>query len=264
MNKLKEFFKEKFSNPLTIGLDIDSVSAIGVHSRIIRENALLSGYYHFIYHYFKEVEGSLQGLKYPSLEIGSGGGFLKEYIPDVITSDVVVSQGIDRAEDMMSLAFADDSLKAVYAIDVLHHVKDLEASLSEVQRVLVKGGYFVCNEPSSTLFGYFMNKYFHREYTNKHVKDWKIEGRGRLSDANMALPYIIFKRDAALFHQRFKNLKIRSIIHHDFLRYTLSGGLSYRPFVPKALYGLVDFTEILAKPFMPFLGQMMIVTIEKI
>ncbi|MFH1692422.1 MAG: class I SAM-dependent methyltransferase [Candidatus Omnitrophota bacterium] len=260
---IKEFFEKKFANPYVKGLDIDSVSAVDIHSRIIRENSLLNQYYRFIYQHFKKTEDSLSGLAYPSVEIGSGGGFLKDYIPDVITSDVVVSRGIDRKEDVSCLSFADNSLKAVYAIDVLHHVKDLEASLNEIQRVLVKGGRFVCNEPSSTLFGYFMNKHFHKEYTNKHIKEWKIQGQARLSDANMALPYVVFKRDADLFHERFRHLKISSIFYHDFLRYTLSGGLSYKPFVPKMFYGAVSGIEFLARPLMPILGQMMIVTIEK-
>lgn len=267
MGSLRDFFKKRFSRPLADQLDIDSKEAISIHRRIIRENQLLTRHYEFVYRYFKKVGDSLAGLKYPSLEIGSGGGFLKEYIPDVMTSDVVTSDGIDREEDACSLSFADNSLKAIYANGVLHHVKDPAACLYEIQRVLVTGGKFACNEPSSSLFGYFMNRHFHDEYTDKYVKGWKIEEKdrhGRLTGANMALPYIIFIRDANQFQQKFKNLRIVSFIYHDFLRYTLSGGLSYKPFVPKFLYCPIDFMEWLMKPLMPVLGHNMLVTIQKI
>lgn len=267
MADLRDYIKKRSAHPLADHLDIDSKEAISVHRNIIKENQLLKRHYAFIYRHFKKTGDSLAGLKYPSLELGSGGGFLKEYIPDVITSDVVASDGIDRVEDACSLSFPDNSLKAVYANGVLHHIKDPAACLYEIQRVLTPGGKFTCNEPSSGPFGYFMNRHFHDEHTDKHVKGWEAgeKGRhGRLTGANMALPYIIFIRDANDFRQKFKDLRITSFIYHDFLRYTLSGGLSYKPFVPKFLYGPVNFMEWLAKPLMPVLGHNMLVTIQKI
>lgn len=266
MLSLKGYLKKSFSHPLTDKFDIDSYDAVGIHQRIIRENPLLIEHYIFIYKYFKRIEDSLFGLKYPSLEIGSGGGFLKEILSDVITSDVVKSEGIDRIEDACALSFGDNSLKAIYANGVLHHIKDPSKCFFEIERVLVTGGKFVCNEPSSSLFGYFMNRHFHNEHTDKSVKEWRIEeedAAGRLTGANMALPYIIFKRDAALFRERFKRLKIDSIAYHDFLRYTLSGGLSYRSFVPKMLFGAVNFMEAIFKPVMFVLGNNMLVTVKK-
>jgi len=264
---LQRLIKKFYVNPLVRGLDIDSKEAVTVHRRLIKENPLLCRHYEFIYEYFQNAERLLTNLNLPSLEIGSGGGFLKEFIPQVITSDVVKSEGIDRIEEAAKLSFPDNSLKAIYANGVLHHIKEPEKCLLEVQRVLIPRGKFVCNEPSSTLLGYFLNRYFHHEYTNKFVREWKIDGadnEGRLTQANMAMPYIIFKRDRELFRQRFKNLKIVSIIYHDFLRYSLSGGLSYRSFIPPALYGVVNFIEIIIKPLMPILGNNMLVIIQKI
>ncbi len=260
------FLKKTHSNPLSYGLDVDSEEAVRIHRRIIKKNALLRKHYEFIYGCFKKVENFLSGLHFPSLEIGSGGGFLKEFIPDVVTSDVVKSGGIDRVEDAVSLSFPDESLKAIYANGVLHHIRKPELCIREIQRVLVPGGMFVCNEPSTNFFGYFMNKYFHNEYTNKFIREWKIDSidnQGRLTIANMAMPYIIFKRDVGLFRQKFKNLKIISITYHDFLRYTFSGGLSYRPFIPRLFYGAINFIERIFEPLMPVLGNNMVITIEK-
>jgi len=264
---VRRYFKKLFANPLVRSLDIDSKEAIIIHRRIIKENPLLNKHYRFIYQYFKRIEDSLSDLDFPSLEIGSGGGFLKEFLPTVITSDVVGLEGIDRIENATSLTFADNSLKAIYANGALHHIKEPGICLEEIQRVLVPTGIFVCNEPSTSFFGYFMNKHFHNEYTNKFVKEWKIQvtdNHSRLTDANMALPYIMFQRDINLFLKRFKDLKILSIIYHDFLRYTLSGGLSYKPLIPRILYRAVDYIEMVSKPLMSLLGNNMLVTIQKI
>lgn len=267
MSLIKSFLKKFFTNPCVNNLDIDSKGAVNIHRDIIRANPLLVKHYEFIYRYFKKIDDSLPQVGLPALEIGSGGGFLKEILPRVITSDVVLSEGIDRVENACQLTFDDKSLKAIYANGVLHHLKDPGACLEEAQRVLVPGGVFVCNEPSSSLFGYFMNKYFHNEPTDKYIKDWQIPqtaNDARLTAANMAIAYIIFKRDRAKFSQKFPNLRISSIIYHDFLRYSLSGGLSYRPFVPRFLFGAVNFFEKILRPFMSVLGNNMIVTVEKI
>lgn len=267
MSLIKNFLKKAFANPCVDNLDIDSREAVDIHKRIIRSNPLLAKHYEFIYNYFKKIDDSLPELGLPALEIGSGGGFLKEILPHVITSDVVLSGGIDRIENASELTFDDKSLKAIYANGVLHHLSDPGACLEEIQRVLAPGGVFVCNEPSSNFFGYFMNKCFHNEPTDKYVRDWKIPQvtlGTRLTRANMAIAYIIFKRDRKKFTQRFPNLRISSIIYHDFLRYSLSGGLSYRPFIPRFLFTVVNFFEKALRPFMSVLGNNMIVTVQKI
>lgn len=257
-----------YAHPLADKLDLDSSAAIAVHRRIIRSNPLLMRYYTSMYSYFRENEVLLTNIEAPSLEIGSGAGFLKEFLPAVITSDVVAGEGIDRSEDICRLSFADRSLKAIYANGVLHHVNDLERCFSEIQRVLIPGGVLVCNEPSSNPLGYFMNKHFHHEATDKDAEMWGLaagtSGSGRLTGANMALPYIVFRRDADVFHKKFPHLKIERVKYHDFLRYILSGGLSYRPFVPPFLYWLSDAAEIIFRPLMFLVGQEMLVTVRKI
>jgi SAM-dependent methyltransferase len=267
LKAILDFLNRHYAQPLANQLDLDSSVAIGVHRRIIQDNPLLLRYYRSMYNYFRTKDMTARHLNLPSLEIGSGGGFLKEFLPDVITSDVVGGEGIDRVEDGCHLGFPDNSLKAVFANGVLHHISDPSLCLSEIQRVLAPGGIFVCNEPSSSILGYFVNKHFHHEPTDKTVATWcwkpESAGSGRLTSANMAVPYIIFRRDAALFHEKFPSFKIESIKHHDFLRYILSGGLSYRPFLPKSLYWTVDAAEALFRPLMFLVGQEMLVTVRR-
>lgn len=267
MGRLKEFFQYHFGNPLAKELDLDSQTSLRAHRQIIEQNQLLKTYYLSVYRSFERSEETVKNLPYPSLEIGSGGGFLKEILADIITSDVVPAEGIDRVENAEHLSFPDASLKAVYANGVLHHVPDAEAALRDLERVLVPGGLLVCNEPSSTLLAHFMHRHFHNEAADKNVREWRLrpqDGAGRLTGANMALPYIIFIRDRKIFEKKFPRLRILSVVFHDFLRYTLSGGLSYKPFIPRWTYGFVNGLEGCLKPLMPVLGHAMLVTIKKI
>jgi len=256
--------RRRWAHPLSRGIELDGPHALGVHRQIIRSNPLLQARYVFVYELFRSLDTGLAPLNRPALEIGSGAGFLKSYIPDVVTSDVVADEEIDRVEDACALSFADASLRAVYALGVLHHLPNPERFLREVDRVLVVGGRCVLDEPSSTAFGYFMNRHFNHEHTDKHAREWGIVGDGRLTGANMALPYIIFRRDRKRFEELFARLKIRRILYHDFLRYALSGGLSFRPFVPRGLFGAVNALEKLAAPLMRWLGHEMIVVLEKV
>ncbi len=253
----------RWAHPLSRGLELDGPQALGVHRQIIRGNALLQARYVFVYEFFRSLDRELAPLNRPALEIGSGAGFLKSYIPDIITSDVVADEGIDRVEDACALSFADASLRAVYALGVLHHIPEPERFFREVERVLVTGGRCVLDEPSSTAFGYFMNRHFHHEYTDRRAAQWGLPVGGRLTGANMAIPYIIFRRDRKRFEELFPRLKNRRILYHDFLRYTLSGGLTFRPFVPRWLFGAVNGLERLAAPLMRWLGHEMIVVLEK-
>jgi len=260
---LRDWLHRRWAHPLSQSLDLDGPEAIVRHRQIIRGNPLLLARYVFVYDLFRSVERTLEPLGRPSLEVGSGAGFLKSYIPDVITSDVVVGEGIDRVEDACALSFEDGALKAVYAVGVLHHLREPGRFLGEVGRVLVTGGRCVLDEPSSTPFGYFMNRHLHQEHTDRHAEEWGIPAGGRLTGANMALAYIIFRRDRGRFEELFPRLKVRQIVYHDFLRYTLSGGLSFRPFVPRCLFGAVNGLEKLAAPLMRWLGHEMIVVLEK-
>ena len=99
--------------------DIDSPEVIELHKNIIRQKYFLKRLYSDWYSLVKEKVGS--GLL---VELGSGGGFLKEVIPDVITSDIIFSVGVDVNFSVLNIPFKDNTIDTFLMLNVLHHIND--------------------------------------------------------------------------------------------------------------------------------------------
>src|SRR5262245_48604850 len=74
------------------------------------------------------------------VELGSGGGFIKEIIPEAITSDVISYPSVDMIVDSTHMQFEDNSISAFLMMNVFHHIPDVEAFLTEATRCLKPGG----------------------------------------------------------------------------------------------------------------------------
>jgi SAM-dependent methyltransferase len=197
------------------------------------------------------------------VELGSGASFLKQYNPQIITSDVLPYDGVDLVFSALDMPFEDNSLSALLMVDVLHHIKDSRQFFREASRCLESGGKIVMIEPSNTCWSSFIYKNFHHEPFNPRG-EWGFEAGGPLSGANMAIPWIIFQRDRRLFSTEFPHLVVRSLKAHTPLSYLISGGLSIRQLLPSELYGLVRFTEWLLSPLNWYLGMFLTIELEKI
>ncbi len=243
-------------------VDLDVPETTHLHGKIIQAKPWLKKIYLEHYQFFKKNSQNLPDGK--KIELGSGGGFLKEAIPDVITSDVLLLANIDQVFSALALPFAADSLSAIYMIDVMHHLPDVEKFFQEADRCLLVGGKIILVEPANTWWGRFIYKNFHHEPFEPTIQDWKLPAGGPMSVANDALPWIVLIRDRAKFQTSFPQFDIISIQFCHPLRYLLSGGVSMRQLLPTAFYPAVRWLEetILA-PFAPNLGMFMRVVIQK-
>jgi SAM-dependent methyltransferase len=228
----------KFLDPLKIpetrNLDLDSEKTTLVHKRIIHNKKFLQRLYHEFYFRMKlETEGLPKGKK---IEIGSGGGFLKKVMNDIITSDLVELPGVDLKFSAHDFPFQDNELSAIFLLNTLHHIPNANLFFSECIRVLKKGGKVIMIEPSNTFFSRFIYKRFHHEPFDEYVKDWIFPDKGRLSNSNQALPWVVFYRDYDFFKRKFKDLELKKFEAHTPLRYILSGGVSMMQLVPSFTY----------------------------
>jgi SAM-dependent methyltransferase len=234
------------ANPLTRGLSIDDPRTTELRRRIIREKSFLRQIY---LEWYRSIATAIPPGSEPVLELGSGGGFLDEIIPRLITSEIFSCAGIKLVLDGQSLPFADASLRAVVMTDVLHHIPQPGMFLAEAARVIRPGGAVVAIEPWVTPWSRWVHNRFHYERFDPDDPRWDFDLTGPLSGANGAIPWIIFNRDRARFEKQFPQWQIKSIEPGMPLRYVLSGGVRLRSLMPGFTFGLWRGVESLLHPF---------------
>lgn len=230
---------EKWRLPSFEHADLDSAEALSIHREVISQKPFLKNVYFDFYAEFVREARALQALPGALIELGSGGGFLKSMLPDVVTSDVCAAPFIDRIIFADKLPFPDGGVKGIFFLNVLHHLPDPEAFFKEADRALVNGGRVVMIEPFNSAWARVFYKRFHYEPFDEAAAQWRLPEGGRLTASNQAMPWIIFHRDRAQFESRFPRLKIKRLSPHGVLAYALSGGVTYRGFCPSGAYPLV-------------------------
>jgi len=248
--------------------DLDDPAATLLHAKIIRKKPFLKKVY---IDFYKQFEKALRphvkrGAKYLEeqvlVELGSGGGFIKEIMPNVITSDILELPNVDKVFSVVDMPFDQASVDAFFMFDVLHHITDPRAFFTEALRCLKAGGKIVMIEPANTLWSRFIYKNFHHELFDLQAK-WELAEIGPLSHGNGALPWIIFSRDRKIFEKEFPSLRIVSMCNHTPLRYLLSGGLTLRQLVPSFTYSAVKAIEYLLFPLNNLLGMFQTIELQK-
>jgi|GEM_PF-188027 len=242
--------------------NLDGPRTALLHRDIIRSKPFLKRIYTDFYNRFKKaVKGFPDGALF--VELGSGGGFIKDVMPGVVTSDIVDLEGVDRHFSALNMPLKDASVDAFFMIDVLHHVNDAARFFREVSRCLRPGGKIIMIEPANTLWSRFVHRNFHHEPFDT-AGGWTVGKSGALSGANTALAWIIFYRDRQKFENKFPDLKITQLENHTPLRYIVSGGLSFRQLLPSFTYNVIKGVESLISPFNGCLGMFLTVQVEKI
>lgn len=231
------------------------------HRKVILNKPFLRKIYTEWYQGFNQYRRKLPPGK--ALEIGSGGGFSKEIIPEIITSDILPLNVCDYCFAAEKIPFENESLQSIFMLNVLHHIPASRDFFKEAERVLIPGGVIYMIEPANTWMGRFIYKNFHHEPFLPKVKEWHFESGGPLSDSNQALPWMIFERDYIMFEKLFPQLKKEQIIYNTPFRYLLSGGLSKPQIVPDFCYPFIRFIEKLLGKCNKYLGLFQIIIVRK-
>ncbi len=216
-----------------IPFDLDSPERTIAHQKIIREKYFLRKLYEEWYHVFTGVQSQIPAGK--MIELGSGGGFLKEILPSVLCTDILELPTNDLTFSALEMPFDDHELSAIFMIDTFHHIPDSKLFLTEAKRVLKKEGMIVMIEPANSFWGRFVYKNFHHEPFDPQG-DWQIPASGPLSGANGALPWIVFERDSDKFKHEFPGFRLEEISYHTPFMYLISGGVSFKQVFPNFLY----------------------------
>jgi len=219
---------------------LDSPERSSSHGEIIKHKFLLRKLYLDWYSIFiNEISMLPHGLL---VELGSGGGFIKEIEPKIICTDIIDLPSNDMTFSALEMPFEDHSVAGIFMIDTMHHIPDSEKFLLEACRVLHKGGKIIMIEPANSIWGRFIYKNFHHEPFIP-AGSWTIPSTGPLSGANGALPWIIFIRDNEIFKNKFPNLKIESTEYINPFTYLFSGGVSRKQLMPDFAYPAIKYFD---------------------
>lgn len=180
-----------------------------------------------------------------SLEVGAGPGFLKEMLPDLISTDVIQCPWLDAVVDAQRLPFKTASVTNLLGLDVLHHFETPVTFLTEAKRILTPGGRLILVEPWVTPFSYVIYRYLHQEDCDLSARP--LEGEAIRSesvkkafDGNQAIPYLLFgPRTLAKTLEFVPGFKPLAVEPFCLFAYLLSFGFKRVNLLPEALYKMI-------------------------
>jgi SAM-dependent methyltransferase len=249
------------AHPLTRGRSIDDPVTTDLRRAIVTSKpflrAIYDDWYRAILQRIPDGDGSV-------LELGSGAGFFEQFLPDVITSEVFECPGVKLVADARALPFSPGDLPGIVMTDVLHHIPDVAAFFREATRCLRSGGGVIMVEPWVTPWSRLIYTHLHHEPFEPQVERWDFPAKGPLSDANGALPWILFQRDRKRFESEFPGLRIQEIRPMMPFRYLVSGGVSMRALMPGFTTCLWKAIEKACEPQMKRLAMFSLISIRRV
>lgn len=248
------------AHPLTRGIDIDDPRFVSVRRRVVREKRFLRKIYE---EWYAAIVKALPSGDGPVLELGSGGGFLEESVPGLITSELQTCPHVRVVLDGQALPLCDGSLRAIAMTDVLHHLPDSRRFLKEAARCVRRGGRVVMIEPWASAWSSLIYRRLHHEPFRPGAAEWEFPRGGPLSAANMALPWIMFVRDRNQFEREFPQWRVVSLSPFMPFRYLLSGGVSMRSLMPAWTFVLWRMVENVLTPWSEHLGMFAHIVLER-
>jgi SAM-dependent methyltransferase len=246
--KLRNLLKD----PATRALDVNSPDMTIAHRQILLNKKMLRHLFQRFYAQCRTLDeryfGTCTGRR---VELGSGSSIIKEFWPDVVTTDIKPLPFVDMVVDAQDMPFEKESLRALYGINLFHHLPNPRAFFNGLLRVLQPGGGAILIEP---YFGPLARKLFVRLHDSEgfdmSAPGWEnYQQVGPCAGANQALSGIVFHRDRAIFEREFPGLELVADLPHTHLTYLLSGGVNFRQLVPNWLAPCVTFAEKVLAPF---------------
>jgi SAM-dependent methyltransferase len=206
------------------------------------------------------------------LEIGSGTSPLKQFLSNVVMSDVLDLDYLDLVFDCHEIdkldAIEDNSLDVITLTNVLHHLKSPIAFLNRAASKLKPGGKVIATEPFFSLFSTVIFKYLHHEPVDFRIPEPDLgDVQGPLSSANIALPWLIFFRRPEWLQRLNDHFDLTRFLTRPFsaVSYMVTGGISHRMPVPGFLYRMLFRVDLaLSRRFPSFCAAFFTVTLTRL
>ena len=201
------------------------------------------------------------------IELGSGPGFAREFIPGIELTDLVRAPWHDGEASAEALPYEAGSIGALVLFDVLHHVPSPRKFFDEAVRVLVPGGRVVMCEPYISPVSYPVYKFLHEEPLDMSADPLALHDPGGARDpfdSNQGIPTLLFGRKRRAFTEAFPALSIQYIQYMTGFSLPATGGFSHGPFLPFALWSLLHRLDgQVPSALMRWLAFRMLVVLER-
>jgi SAM-dependent methyltransferase len=213
----------------------------------LRNHARVGANRNLLFWYRELYRDQFKGFPNPAtlsvLEIGSGTSPLKQFLSNVVTSDVLDLDYLDLVFDCHEIdksdSIRDKSLDVITLTNVLHHLKSPIAFLNRAANKLKPGGRVIATEPFFSVLSTPIFKYLHPEPVNFRISEPELKTvRGPLASANIALPWLIFFRRRDWADNLSENYDVAncSVRFFSAVSYMATGGISHKVPVPSWLY----------------------------
>jgi SAM-dependent methyltransferase len=239
LSQLRRAIYRFVKHPLARDVNVDDPLMMDIRRQIIDEKPFLKKIHE---DWYAAIASELRQGEDTILELGSGIGFMKNVIPNLISSDIVPCADLDILLDGCELPFKDNSLNSIVMTNVFHHLPNPRRFFTESARCISIGGIIVMIEPWVTPWSRFINK-LHYEPFRPNDLQWEFLNTGPISGSNNALAWIVFERDRSQFEREFPCWKIHKIKLMMPFRYILSGGIYFRNLFPPFTYKIIRAIE---------------------
>jgi SAM-dependent methyltransferase len=241
----------------------------------LRNRARLGANKNLLFWYRELYRDQLRDLPNPStlsiLEIGSGTSPLKQFLSNVITSDVLALDYLDLVFDCHEIdkldAIKDNSIDVITLTNVLHHLKSPIAFLNRAASKLKSGGKVIATEPFFSVLSTLTFKYLHHEPVEFRISEPELgEVLSPLASANIALPWLIFCRRREWLQRLNENFDVATLSTRPFsaLSYMATGGISHTLPIPHFLYRTLFSIDLaISRRFPDFCAAFFTVTLTR-
>jgi SAM-dependent methyltransferase len=240
------------AEPRLAGVDVDSDDRVELHRRILGEKKMIRQVFEEIYRLCTDLDERYFTGAGRRVELGAGASLMKEFIADIVVTDIKPARHLDLVLDALDMPFPDGSVRAFYGLECFHHLSRPEDFFRELSRTLAPGGGCILIEPyHGPVARRLYTRLFDSEGFDPEQKEWSAPEKemGPMRGANQALSYVVFTRDRRIFDARYPDMKLvveRPL--NNYLRYLASGGLNFRPLLPAALAPLLKLGELALAP----------------
>ena len=252
-------------DPAVDNVDIDGENRLEQHRRMLVKKRMLREVFNDFHLLFNRLDLRFFSGNGIRLELGAGVAPMRDSYPDVLATDIVYSEHLDKVLNAENMDIGNSSVRSVFGQNCFHHFPHPDKFFHELMRVLIPGGGAILLEPyHGPIASLLYKRLFHSEGFDRNYPSWETPATGPMNGANQALSYIVFKRDRAIFEEKYPHLEI--VLEEpvgNYLRYLLSGGLNFRQLCPDLATNLIRLLEKLLSPANRWLALHYVIVLRK-